>query len=90
MQLRGSGVTGTFQLFPPSVNSCIMALGIVCPQLLSSSQAEKRSPSSSECVLILADSVCSAVMYTLLSYSVTDLEKMEIIHPAVPHTHTHT
>lgn len=61
--------------FPPSVNSCIMALGIVCPQLLSSFQAEKRSPSSSKCVVIITDSVCSAVMYTLLSYSVTDLEK---------------
>lgn len=52
-----------------------MALGIVCPQLLSSLQAEKQSPSSSVCVVIPADSVFSAVMYTLMSYRVTDLNK---------------
>lgn len=40
--LKVVGITGAFQLFPPSVNSCIMALGRACPQVLSSFQAKEQ------------------------------------------------
>lgn len=60
MQLEGA--------FPPSVNSsCVMALGRACPQVVSCFQAQERRSSPSQCVLITADSGCSAVMHTLLS-----------------------
>lgn len=53
--------------FPPCVDgSCVMALGRACPQVVSCFQAQERRSSPSQCVLITADSGCSAVMHTLV------------------------
>lgn len=65
--------TKSSQLFYQSVT--LLVLGIVCPLPLSLSSRLKceAPPPPSDCVMITADTVYSAVVYTLLSSSVTHL-----------------